>query len=105
MIYERNLPCYKPFSLLEVGKRLCSVTNSYILVLVSLFINSFCVDERNQPSDTEFILTCNQCVTEGLIPFIYEKRVYEQRHEYKGLLFSAFGYSVSSIRIRSGCEI
>jgi len=35
-VYERNLP----FLLLEVGKGLCPVANSYTLVLVSLFIDS-----------------------------------------------------------------
>jgi hypothetical protein len=70
---------------LEVGKGLCPVANSDTLILVFLFINSFCIDQRNQPSDTEFIITSNQCVTWGLIPLIYAKRVYEQRNKYKAI--------------------
>ncbi len=62
-VYEHNLPFYKSLLLLEVGTGLCPVASSYTLVLVSLFINSFCVDERNQTVDTEFIITCNQCAT------------------------------------------
>ncbi len=54
-VYERNLPFYKPFLLLEVGKGLCSVANSDSLILVSLFINSFCIDQRNQPSSDALI--------------------------------------------------
>jgi len=34
--------------LLELGKGLCPVANSYTLVLVSLSINSFSVVESNQ---------------------------------------------------------
>jgi hypothetical protein len=62
-VYEGNLPVYKPFLLLEVGRGLCPVVNSYTLVLISMFINCFRVDKQNQLSDTEFIITCNQCVT------------------------------------------
>jgi hypothetical protein len=48
-VYESDLPFHKPFFLEKVGKGLWPVANPYTLLLVSLLINSFCIDERSQP--------------------------------------------------------
>jgi hypothetical protein len=48
-VYEPGVPFHKPFFLEKVGKGLWPVANSYTLLLVSLLINSFSIDQRNQP--------------------------------------------------------
>ncbi len=48
-VYEPGVPFHKTFFLEKLGKGLCSVANSYTLLLVSLLINSSCIDQRTQP--------------------------------------------------------
>jgi hypothetical protein len=56
-VYQRTLPFDKPFFLIKVSKGLSPVAKRYTPVLASLLVNPFFVDQQNQPSNTEFIIT------------------------------------------------
>ncbi len=79
LVNERNLPFHKPFLIVEVGEGLCPVANSYTLVLFSLFINSFCIDQRNPPLRDVFIRSDDKLCIWRLIPLIFVKRDYERK--------------------------
>ncbi len=53
-VYQRTLPSDKPFFLKKVSKGLSPVANRYTLVLVSLLINPFSIDQQNQPQIVRF---------------------------------------------------
>ena len=65
LVNERDLPFDKPFFLLKLSKGLCPVANWYTVVAVTLFINSFFIDTRNQPLNTEFNITHNKHINKG----------------------------------------
>jgi hypothetical protein len=48
-VYQHALPFDKPFFLEKTDKGLSPVANRYTLVLVSLLINPFSIDQQNQP--------------------------------------------------------
>jgi hypothetical protein len=54
-VFGRNLFFHKPIFLLQLGERLRPFTNSYTIIIISLIINCFCIDELNQRLDEAFI--------------------------------------------------
>ena len=55
-VYQRTLPFDKPFFLKKVSKGLSPGANRYTLVLVSLLINLFSIDQQNKPSTGAFLI-------------------------------------------------
>ena len=55
-VHQCTLSFDKPFFLKKVSKGLSPVADRYTLALVSLLINSFSIDQQNQPSNGAFLI-------------------------------------------------